>query len=220
MTSTNENHAGNVTFTDAPTVLVVACGALASEIRDIANLHQLKNVDVVCLPAILHNRPEQIAPALRQKLRSYRKYDRILIGYADCGSGGEIKKICENLGGAQDVTMLPGDHCYQFYSGHEHFATMHHNDPTAFYLTDYLTKHFDRIIMAGLGINDHPELLDIYFGNYTKLIYLAQTQDVRLDHKAQAAAKKLGLRYERIEVGYGELETALLQVTRKELVPA
>jgi len=194
---------------DAPRVLILACGALARELRDIARLHELDNVTLECLPAILHNRPTDIPDAVRKRLdRARDAYDRILLGYADCGTAGELGEIAEQEG----IEMLPGAHCYQFFAGERAFDEMHRDDPTAFYLTDYLVKHFDRLIMANLGIEAHPELRDMYFGNYTKMIYLAQTDDPVLDAMAQACAVKLGLAFERVQTTYGDLEPAVVHI--------
>ncbi|MXW75828.1 MAG: DUF1638 domain-containing protein [Acidimicrobiaceae bacterium] len=205
---------------DAPQVLILACGALAREIRDISRLHQLDNITLECLPASLHNRPENIGEAVRQRLtRGEGKYDRILLGYADCGTSGELVDLCrEYQDSGTTIEMMPGAHCYQFFAGGPRFDSMHDNDPTAFYLTDYLVKHFERIIMGGLGIEAHPELRDMYFGNYTKLIYLAQTDDPVLDEKARAAADRLGLAFERLSTGHGELETQIFNLAREQTV--
>lgn len=199
----------------ASSVLILACGALAREIRDITRLNQLPNVTLECLPASWHNHPHKIGKALRSRLAKHHlAYEKILIGYADCGTKDEIKDICaefQQMG--VDIEMMPGAHCYQFFLGQTRFDEIHNNDPTAFYLTDYLVKHFERIIMGGLGIAKHPELRDMYFGNYTKVIYLAQTTDPSLDTKARAAAKRLSLEYERIDTGYNELESEILEFT-------
>ena len=195
----------------APRVLILACGALAREIRDIARLHDLGNVDLECLPAVLHNRPELIPDAVRERLdRHAGGYDRVLLGYADCGTGGELAALCTERG----VEMLPGDHCYEFFAGGDAWQQMHHSDPTIFYLTDYLAKHFERIILDGLGITAHPELCHAYFGNYTKLVYLAQTDDDDISASAEAAAERLGLDYERIAGAYGDLEPAVVQIAQ------
>ena len=203
-------------MSEAPRVLILACGALAREIRDVARLHELDNVTLECLPAILHNRPMEIPDLVRERLdRARGDYDRILLGYADCGTAGELHDIATQEG----IEMLPGAHCYQFFAGEQAFDEMHDDDPTAFYLTDYLVKHFDRLIMENLGIEAHPELRDMYFGNYTKMIYLAQTDDPELDEQAQACASKLGLSFERVRTTYGDLEPAVVQIaTRKESV--
>ncbi|MCQ3806998.1 MAG: DUF1638 domain-containing protein [Acidimicrobiaceae bacterium] len=202
----------------APEVLILACGALAREIRDVSRLHQLHNVTLECLPASLHNRPERIGEAVRQRLhRCKGRYERVLLGYADCGTRGELVEICHEFReSGTEIEMMPGAHCYQFFAGQERFAAMNDNDPTAFYLTDYLVKHFERIIMGGLGIAAHPELRDMYFGNYTKLVYLAQTDDPLLDQKALAAADRIGLAFERLSTGYGELESQVFDLARRQ----
>ena len=199
-----------------PRVLILACGALAREIRDISRLHQLDHVTLDCLPAILHNTPADIAGAVCSRLERVKgQYDRILLGYADCGTKGELVDICTEIRTHTPIEMMPGAHCYQFYAGEGAFEAMHDADPTAFYLTDYLVKHFERIIMGGLGIAAHPELRDMYFGNYTKMIYLAQTDDPVLDEKARSAAARLDLTFERLSTAYGELESEILAVARR-----
>ena len=199
-------------MSDAPRVLILACGALAREIRDIARLHHLDNVTLECLPAIPLNRPMEIPDLVRDRLaRARGEFDRILLGYADCGTAGELHDIAAQEG----VEILPGAHCYQFFAGEHRFDQMHDDDPTAFYLTDYLVKHFDRLIMGNLGIDAHPELRDLYFGNYTKMIYLAQTDDPALDEQAQACADTLGLTFERIHTNYGDLEPAVVEIATK-----
>ena len=205
-----------MTPTVAPQVLILACGALAREIRDVARLHELPNVTLECIPAALHMTPDLIAPAVRQRLERHRGvFRRILVGYADCGTGGHLVDLCgEFTTDTTTVEMMPGAHCYQFFAGGEAFLEMHDDDPTAFYLTDYLVKHFERLIIAGLGIAEHPELEDIYFGNYTKMIYLAQTDDPILDEKARLAAARIDLTFERVRTGYGELESEILEVAR------
>jgi hypothetical protein len=199
----------------APRVLILACGALARELLDITRMHELSGVTIDYLPAILHNTPSKIPGAVRDRLDQIGgDYDRILLGYADCGTAGELDEICE----ADHIERLPGAHCYQFFAGCDRFDDLHGDDPTAFYLTDYLAKHFQRLIMGVLGISEHPELRDMYFGNYTKLIYLAQTDDPRIEMKARQAAADLGLLYERIDTGLGDLETVVVDFTAVQLV--
>lgn len=202
-------------------VLILACGALAREIRDVVRLHRLENVTLECLPASLHNRPENIAAAVRRRLAGRAgEYQRVLLGYADCGTKGELEELCAAYRRAGVVVeMMPGAHCYQFFAGQERFDAMHRDDPTAFYLTDYLVKHFERIVMDGLGITEHPELRDTYFGNYTKLVHLAQTDDPLLDTGARAAADRLGLAHKRLATGYGALETEILELRRNPQTP-
>lgn len=190
-----------------PSVLVLACGALARELFDIVALNSLDNVTIECLPAVLHNRPKDIPAAITARLDANEGlYDRIMIGYADCGTGGHLDEICRRRG----VTRLPGAHCYEFFAGREVFARYHDAEPGTFYLTDYLAKHFNRFIIEFLGIDRHPELAEMYFGNYRKLVYLAQTDDPAILAKAEAAAERLGLAFERAQAGYGELEPTLV----------
>jgi len=189
--------------------LVLACGALAREILAIVQRNGWSHVDLTCLPAIFHNHPERIAPALEAAIKKYRSdYDAIFVAYADCGTGGQLAALCERLG----VEMIAGPHCYSFYEGNAAFAA-HDDEITAFYLTDFLVRQFDAFVWKPLGLDRHPELRDLYFGNYEKLVYLAQTDDAELDAKAIACAKKLGLNYERRSTGYGDLESNLKNLT-------
>ena len=189
-----------------PKTLIIACGALAREILMVINVNTLNNMEVTCLPASLHNRPEKITDAMRDKIHEHRhNFDRIIAMYADCGTGGMLDKMLEEEG----VTRIPGAHCYEFYATSKNFQSISENEIGSFYLTDYLARQFDALIMEGLGLNEHPELLSMYFGNYTRLVYLAQTEDVELQNKAEAAAKKLGLKYEYSYTGLGDLETFL-----------
>ena len=186
-------------------VLVLACGALAREIADLIRLNGWTHMDLACLPAILHNTPDRIAPALRAAIETHRpRYDRILIGYGDCGSGGAIDALCDDYG----LDRLPGPHCYAFYEGVDRFLA-HDEEIGAFYLTDFLARQFDAFVIRPLGLDRHPELRDAYFGHYDKVVYLAQTDDPRLDAAARDAARRLGLDYERRATGYGDLGSAL-----------
>jgi Protein of unknown function (DUF1638) len=185
-----------------PRTLVIGCGALAREIVDLIRINGWSNLSVTCLPAIWHNTPDKIPEAVRAKIRAARdQYDRILVAYGDCGTGGILDHVLAEEG----VERIGGPHCYAFFTGNAAFAEMADADPTAFYLTDYLARHFDRLIIQGLGLDRHPELLPDYFGNYTKLVYIAQTDDLALKTRAEAAAKRLGLAFEYRFTGYGEL---------------
>lgn len=189
-------------------VLVLACGALVRELGDIVGLHQLHDVTVECLPAGLHNRPERIPEQLRARLSAARGlYEHILVGYADCGTGGLLDRVCEEF----DVQRLPGAHCYEFFAGAGRFAEIHDPDPTAFYLTDYLARHFDRLVYEGLGIAAHPELRDMYFGNYTRLVLLTQRGGTDVQAAARVASERLGLPLEVIDAGYGDLESSVVR---------
>ncbi|WP_425038909.1 DUF1638 domain-containing protein [Primorskyibacter sp. S187A] len=184
--------------------LLLACGALAREIRALMTQNAWTHLDLICLPAILHNHPARIAPAVRQALTTHQEaYDEVFVVYADCGTGGDLAKVCAEFG----VEMVPGPHCYSFYEGTEAFDAL--EETTAFYLTDFLARQFDAFVWKPLGLEEHPELRDMYFGNYTKLVYQAQTDDPALTQKAQESADRLGLAFERRFTGYGDLAKAL-----------
>jgi len=170
--------------------LVIACGALAKEITTLIDINQWSHLRVQCVPAKIHNTPEQIPDAVRTLIHKARdKYTHIYIAFADCGTGGLLDTVIQE----EKVERLPGAHCYEFFAGSEAFKEMSEDALGTFYLTDFLARHFDRIIIEELGIAKHPELRDMYFGNYTKLIYLAQTDNPELIQLAQDAAKKLNL---------------------------
>ena len=190
-------------------LLVIACGALAREILAVFRLGGIRHVDLACLPAQLHNRPERIPDALRNRIRRARAegHERISVAYADCGSGGGIDRVCREEG----VERIDGPHCYAFFDGVEQFAGRAEEEMGAFFLTDFLVRQFDTIVWRSLGLDRHPELRDLYFGNYDRVVYLAQTEDPDLDKAARMAAKRLGLRYERRFTGYGELATFLVE---------
>lgn len=193
----------------APRTLLIACGALAREVLALIALNRWSHMDVTCLPAKLHNTPARIPDAVRAKVRAGRKsHERVVVLYGDCGTGGLLDRVIEEEG----VERIPGPHCYAFYRGVEAFLEEADADPTCFYLTDYLVRHFERLVIKGLGIDRHPELLPLYFGNYTTLIYLAQTSDPDLERKAKAAALRLGLSYQQRSTGYGELASFMSKV--------
>ena len=186
-------------------VLVIACGALAREILSLRD-GPLGAFDVACLPAKLHNRPQLIAEAVRAKIRAKRAdYDEILCLYGDCGTGGELDRVLDTEG----VKRIDGPHCYAFYAGQAAFDAMAEEELGTFYLTDFLARHFDTLVWQGLGLDRFPQLRDDIFGNYRKLIYLAQTDDISADAKAEAAAARLGLAYERRFTGLAGLNQFL-----------
>ena len=191
---------------DPSRVLVIGCGALATELVAVIDQAGLSNVDLTCLPATLHNRPGGIPGLVREKIRQARpRYERIFIAYADCGTGGLLDAVLADEG----VERLPGAHCYEFYATAPAFAAIAEEELGTFYLTDFLARNFDRLVITGLGIDRHPELLTTYFGNYTRLVYLAQTDDPKLVATARRAARRLGLTFEVRSTGYGELATSL-----------
>lgn len=186
--------------------LIIACGALAREILDCIALNDLGHLTLHCLPAGLHNRPERIVPALRIAITEARsRHDRIFIAYADCGTGGSIDRLCAE----ENVARLPGAHCYQFYSGTRAFDARGDADMRAFFLTDFLVRQFETLVIEGLGLDRYPQLRDSYFGNYETVVYLAQTDDPDLTARAEQAARRLGLAFERRSTGYGDLAPVL-----------
>ncbi|WP_116083629.1 DUF1638 domain-containing protein [Tropicimonas sp. IMCC34011] len=185
-------------------VLVVACGALAREILAVTRQRGLNHLDVTCLPAILHNRPEKIPDAVEAAVTERGgDYASVFVAYADCGTGGALAATCTRLG----VSMIEGPHCYSFFEGNAAFAA--HGEGTAFYLTDFLARQFDAFVWRPLGLDRHPELLPMYFGNYETLVHQVQAEDPDTEARARRAAARLGLRYEKLFTGYGDLETAL-----------
>lgn len=195
-------------------VLVIACGALAREILAVLGANGLGHVDLACLPALLHNTPQFIPERLRERVRAARAqgYGRILVAYADCGTGGGIDKVCAEEG----IERIAGPHCYAFFDGLESFAEAAEREIGAFYLTDFLTRQFDTLVWKGLGLDRHPELRDTYFASYDRVVYLAQTENPALDSEAREAANRLELRYERRFTGYGELEPFLTGIASRE----
>ncbi len=190
----------------AAPVLVIACGALAREIVALKRANGWSTLDVQCLPPELHNRPEQIPDAVRDAIRAGRAtHDQVYVAYADCGTGGLLDVVLAQ----ESVERLPGAHCYQFFAGAQAFAALADEEPGTFYLTDFLVRHFERLVVAGLGLDRHPELTQEYFRNYRRLVYLVQARDEQLCTAARAAAERLGLDYEERETGYGELATQL-----------
>ncbi len=182
-------------------VLVIACGALAREIVFLQR-GPLGHIDVTCLPAELHNRPQRIPGEMRRKIAENRdKYDEILCLYGDCGTGGELDRVLAEEG----IERIPGAHCYEFFAGSDNFAVMAEEEVGTFYLTDFLVRHFDRLVIQGLGLDRFPQLRDDYFGHYRRLVYLAQFEDDELNAKAKAAAERLGLSFERRFTGLGGL---------------
>ena len=187
--------------------LVIGCGALARELVALTRRAGFPQVDLTCLPATLHNRPERIPEAVRSRIRRARAAGReqLFVAYADCGTGGLLDRVLEEEG----VARLEGAHCYEVYAGRAAFAALAEDEPGTFYLTDFLARNFDRLVIRGLGLDRHPELLPQYFGNYTRLVYLAQTDVAALTASARRGARRLGLRLERRFVGYGDLGPAL-----------
>ncbi|MDB4197809.1 DUF1638 domain-containing protein [Ascidiaceihabitans sp.] len=195
-----------LTELSAGRILLIACGALAREILDLKKANRWDHMDLTCLPAKLHLYPEKITESVTEAVAKHRaSYDEIFVVYADCGTGGLLQSACDNMG----VKMVAGPHCYSFFEGNEKFAGISESEFTAFYLTDFLVRQFEAFIIKPMGLDRHPELRDMYFGNYEKLVYQAQTDNPALTEKAKTAAETLGLAFERRLTGYGDLEVTL-----------
>ena len=193
-------------------VLVIACGALAREITALKRASGWAALDVSCLPPELHNRPERIPAAVRAAIIEARaRYQQIFVAYADCGTGGALDRVLAEEG----VERLPGAHCYEFFATSGVFAALAEAEPGTFYLTDFLVRHFQRLVLVGLGIERHPQLAHEYFRNYRRVIYLAQTADAQLERDARAIAARLGLSYEQRATGYGDLASSLTRLVRR-----
>lgn len=179
-------------------VLVIACGALAREIVELKRLNNWEHLKLQCLPAELHNRPERIPEAVRAEIEDSREqFEKIFVAYADCGTGGLLDKVLAEYG----VDRLSGAHCYEFFAGSTAFHELTEAEIGTFYLTDFLARHFDRLIKKGLGIDEHPELMPMYFGNYKRLVYLSQSDEPKLAAMARQHAEYLGLEFEQVHTG-------------------
>ncbi|MEM7290825.1 MAG: DUF1638 domain-containing protein, partial [Pseudomonadota bacterium] len=190
-------------------ILLIACGALAREILDLKDANGWQHMDLTCLPAKYHLYPDKITEEVRKSVAKNREaYDEIFVVYADCGTGGLLEAACNDLG----VKMVAGPHCYSFFEGNDRFAELSETEITTFYLTDFLVRQFDSFVWKPMGLDRHPELRDMLFGNYEKLVYQAQTDDPSLTEKAKHCAQRLGLQFERRYTGYGDLPRLLGQL--------
>jgi hypothetical protein len=198
--------AANGQGADGQGLLVIACGALAHEVVALRRINAWDHLDVRCLPADLHNRPAEIPAAVRLAIRASRsRYRSIFVAYGDCGTGGLLDEVLREEG----VERIPGAHCYEFFATGPKFADLAEAEPGTFYLTDFLLRHFERLVIRGLGLDRHPELFPAYFGNYRKLVYLAQSPLPEAQGLARAIAVRMGLAFEYRATGYGSLETSM-----------
>ena len=183
-------------------VLLLACGALAHEVLAVIRANGWSHLVLQCLPAKLHLYPPKITAEVERVVLAERaNFAAIHVLYADCGTGGLLQEKCKELG----VAMISGPHCYSFFEGNAVFLPRTETEFTAFYLTDFLVRQFDAFVWKPMGFDRHPELIPMMFGNYTKLVYQAQTEDPALSAKAEDCARRLGLAYERRFTGYGDL---------------
>lgn len=193
----------------SPRTLVIGCGALGRELTDVVRANRLDAVDVRCLPAGLHNRPERIPAAVDAAIRTDGgRHKRVFVAYGDCGTGGALDRVLA----AHGAERLPGAHCYQFYAGGRAFEALAAEEPGTFYLTDFLARSFDALVVRGLGLDRYPELLPVYFSGYRRVVYLSQRDDPEILAMARRAADRLGLAFAHRRTGYGELGTAIVDV--------
>jgi hypothetical protein len=189
-------------------VLVIACGALAREIETLKRANGWQHLDVQCIDAALHNTPDAIPARVEALLeQTAGQYEHQFVAYANCGTGGRLDAVLARW----NIARLPGAHCYEFFATPEVFHPMAEAEPGTFYLTDFLVRHFDRLVVEALKLNSHPELREMLFGNYTRVLYLAQTDNAELLKQAAVAAEKLALPLETMQSGMGLLETALAE---------
>lgn len=190
-------------------VLVIGCGALARELVALTRRSGFDGIDVTCLPASLHMRPAEIPAAVERKIRERGAgYASVFIAYADCGTGGLLDAVLDGTG----IQRLPGAHCYEFYAGSPEFERLSEEEPGSFYLTDFLARNFERLVIGGLALDSHPELFSAYFGNYRRLVYLSQSEDPGALAAARAAAHRLGLDFRHHPTGYGGLGSAIVNL--------
>ncbi|MEC8439993.1 MAG: DUF1638 domain-containing protein [Pseudomonadota bacterium] len=183
-------------------LLVIGCGALAEELSALKRANQWTALDIKCLDAALHNRPEQIADRLESVLAQYHaEYTNILIAYADCGTGGAVDRVARQF----NAQRLPGAHCYEFYATSPVFEALAEAEPGTFYLTDFLVRHFDRLVIEEMKLDEYPELEEMLFGRYRKVVYLAQVDSSELLQQAEWAARRLKVPLEVVTTGYGLL---------------
>ena len=189
--------------------LIIACGALSHEIVDLIRINRWTHIELTCLPAYWHHVPQRIPEGLRKKIReNRRKYDRIYVMYGDCGTWGAIDAVVAEEG----AERIEGPHCFSFLMGNDDFDQYSENEITTFYLTDFFCRYFDKFVWDALGLNRRDDMVDFVFGNYQKVVYLAQTDDDELRVKAEQIAERLKLKYEYRFTGYGDMERVMSSI--------
>jgi hypothetical protein len=207
-TSTTPSSSSSPSVPEGGRIALVACGAIAQPAAAAVGRNGWP-VDVHPLPPLLHNRPQLIAGEVRAlAARLATTYERVVIGYADCGTYGALDEVCRELG----VARLPGLHCYDVYAGAARLERFFDEQPGTYLLTDFLVRSFARTVVQEMGLDRHPELRDAYFGNYTRVVWLAQQPDEELRGLAEDAAARIGLPLTVVETGEHRLEQALAEL--------
>jgi hypothetical protein len=188
-------------------IALIVCGALVREVLALKKIHDWQ-VDVLGVPSLLHNDPQRISPAVKRRINDARqKYSRVYVIYGDCGTSGELDQLLADEG----VQRIAGPHCYEMYANGS-FEKIMAEEPGTFFLTDYLVRSFDHLVLEGLGLVQNPQLRDEYFRNYSRVVYLVQNGDPALQAKAKWAAESIGLPLEIRRTGYGMLEKRLMEL--------
>ncbi|MCP4072520.1 MAG: DUF1638 domain-containing protein [Hyphomicrobiales bacterium] len=183
--------------------LLICCGAIANEVVSMVRHNGWDNLHIQCLPPHLHSTPMKIPEAVRKKIHAARgRFDDMLVLYSDCGTGGQLDAVLREEG----VERIGGAHCYDILAGQDEFAKMMADEPGSFFVTGFLARNFERLVLKGLGLDRYPHMIERFFRHYTRLVYLAHSDDTRLKLDAEQAAKTLGLRFEMRLVGSGEYQ--------------
>jgi len=190
-----------------PIMNIIACGALANELIALKSVNAWSQMNISCIPAKYHNTPALIPGAVEAKINQIMKKNngKIFVAYGDCGTAGRLDSVLSKY----DIERLPGAHCYQFFAGQKAFEDIQEEEIGTFYVTDFLVQQFDSYVWKSLGLDKHPELKEMYFGNYKRLVFLAQTDNQSLTQLAERCAERLGLKFERLFTGYGDMESKL-----------
>lgn len=198
-----------------PDINIIACGALAKELLALKHLNQWQRMNISCLPAKYHNTPGLIPDAVEKKILQIKSTGsgKIFVAYGDCGTGGRLDEVLNLYG----IERLPGAHCYQFFAGQEAFNELQEEEIGSFYLTDFIAQQFDSYVWKSLGIDKHPQLLEVYFSNYKRLVFLAQTENKALTELAKNCASRLNLKFKRIFTGYGDMNSTINHFRKNEI---
>jgi len=192
---------------EAPRTIFLACSALGKEVRAIIRKHGW-HADFHPIDARYHLYPSKIEAAVERRLaETDGRYERRVVVYGHCGAQRLDSIIAEHPGAVRTV----GPHCYEMYGGAD-FRRAVDEEPGTFILTDYLVRAWDKLVVKGLKLDAHPELVGLMFGHYRRMIYYSQEEDAALVAEAGRIARSLGLELMVRHVGYGDLERRLVAI--------